>query len=88
MELATKHTPSKSLKIVVFLAIVLLILQVFGGAYKFYANKSCADQAIAAMGISHGEQVLFLSKGGSGDAEKGRAYQAYHQFCLNKQFGV
>jgi hypothetical protein len=88
MESVAKHAPSKSLKVILILAIALLLLQVFSGVYRFYANKSCADQAIAAMGISHGEQVLFLSKGGSGDAEKGRAYQAYHQFCLNKQFGV
>lgn len=88
MESTSKPTSVKLLKIITVLIAILIALQAFNGIYMFYANKSCATDSLRAMGLMAGDKVVFLSNGGSGDAEKGRAYEAYHQLCLNKQFGI
>lgn len=67
---------------------IILIAYVFSGVYSAYANKSCASDSLSAMGLVAGDKVIFLSNGGSGNPDKGIAYQAYHQLCMNKKFGL
>ena len=84
-----KRTEStKYLKMIAVVGILAIIIHLLMGVYVFHANQSCAADSLKAMGLNEGDKVIFLSNGASGSADKGLAYQSYHQLCVNKKFGI